>query len=171
MRIRVKYSINGKIRFISHLDLMRAFGRHCTKKEIPVAVSQGFSPHLKISFGPPLSVGMTSSCEYLDMYFEQKIDLSWLKINLQDGLPEGIKIEDVFETKKEEPSLSVSLNRAEYILKDTKGKTLHITVPIGQNGNVRPIDELKKLYPCLSLDELKLWHIHRERLYNERNAN
>lgn len=182
MRIRVKYSINGKIRFISHLDLMRAFFRACIKKDIPVAVSQGFSPHLKISFGPPLSVGMTASDEYLDMYMVKPVEPGWIKTALQEGLPEGIKIEDAYEVPKDEPSLSVSLNRAVYKIKipsdkikDVQGFALHtlhmdgeyliMDVSIGQKGNVRPIDALTRIWPELGLDELKLWPIHREKLY------
>lgn len=188
MRIRVKYSINGKIRFISHLDLMRAFFRACIRKDIPVAISQGFSPHLKISFGPPLSVGMTSSDEYLDMHMVKPVDPAWIKTNLQEGLPEGLRIEEVYEVPKDELSLSMSMNRAVYKIKvpeDVRGATSHICVrgctshidgeylvidvPIGQNGNVKPVDVLTGLWPELGLDELKLWLIHREKLYNERN--
>lgn len=179
MRLRVRYSVSGKIRFISHLDLMRAFFRACIKKDIPVAMSQGFSPHLKISFGPPLSLGMTSSEEYLDMYMVKPVDLVWFKENFQGGLPEGIGIEDVYEVPKDAPSLCVSLNRAVYKIKIPEGITndivdinygeITVDVPIGQDGNVRPIDVLIGLWPDLSLDELKLWKIHRERLYNERD--
>lgn len=168
MRVRVKYSVSGKIRFISHLDLMRAFFRACIKKDIPVAVSQGFSPHLKISFGPPLSVGMTSSEEYLDMYVNGPVD----KDSLQEGLPEGIKILDVYEVPEGEPSLCVSLNRAVYIIKAPSGQDeMVIDVPIGQGGGVKLIDVLGEIWPELGPDELKLCRVHREKLYNERNTN
>lgn len=167
MRLRVRYSVSGKIRFISHLDLMRAFFRACIKKDIPVQVTQGYSPHLKISFGPPLSLGMTSSDEYLDMYVDGPVD----KARLQEGLPEGIRILNIYEVPKDEPSLCVFLNRAVYIIKvPIDNSDLVIDVPIGQDENVRPIDVLMGMWPEIGLDELRLWKVHREKLYNERNT-
>lgn len=167
MRVRVKYSVSGRIRFISHLDLMRAFFRACIRKDIPVAMSQGFSPHLKISFGPPLSVGMTSSEEYLDMYAHGSVN----GVRLQEGLPEGIKILDVYEVPEDEPSLCVSLNRAVYIINVPSAMgDLVIDVPIGQNGGVKLIDVLAGIWPELGPDELKLCRVHREKMYNERNT-
>lgn len=133
------------------------------RKDIPVQVSQGFSPHLKISFGPPLSVGTTSSDEYLDMYTDGPVD----KTSLQEGLPEGIRIEDVFEVPKDILSLCVTLNRAVYIVNVPNNSDFAIDVPTG----CRPIDVLAGVWPDLSLDELKLWPVHREKLYNERDTN
>lgn len=162
MRIRIRYSVNGKIRFISHLDLMRAFFRACIRKDIPVEVTQGFSPHLKISFGPPLNLGMTSSDEYLDMYTTGPVD----KIKLQEGLPEGIIIEDIYEVPKAPPSLCANLNRAVYSVRPQNSEEFMIDMPIGN-----PVNMLAGIYPELSPDELRLWRIHREKLYNERDFN
>lgn len=159
---------------------MRAFFRACIKKDIPVAMSQGFSPHLRISFGPPLSLGMTSSDEYLDMYMNEPVDAGWLMTNLQEGLPEGIKIEEVREVERDLPSLTATLNRAVYKIKvpegitsdiaDINNRELIVDVPIGQNCNVRPVDVITGLWPDLGPDEIKLWPIHRERLYSERDS-
>lgn len=195
MRTRIKYGICGKIRFISHLDLMRAFFRACIRKNIPVEISKGFSPHLKLSFGPPLSVGITSSAEHLDMYLDRSIDLGLLKSDLQEVLPEGIKIEGIKEVEQNAPSLAASLCRAVYTILIPPEKTenidnrikaylnplvkkilfsngkLLIDVSIGQKGNVRPIDLLKSLWPETDIDELKLWRVNREELYCERDNN
>lgn len=195
MRIRVKYNVSGKVRFISHLDLMRVFFRACVKKNIPVAVSQGFSPHLKLSFGHPLSVGMSGCSEMFDMYVTQPVDVQSVKVSLQDAVPEGIEIKDVFTVPEGVPSLAASLNRAVYKVKIPPDKEsdmaerikkylnpllkkmefdngqLVIDVPIGQNGSVRPVDILKSLWPELGPEELKLWQVQREEMYNEGNFN
>lgn len=189
MRIRIKYGICGKLRFISHLDLMRAFFRACIRKNIPVEISKGFSPHLKLSFGPPLSVGMTSTAEHVDMYLTAPVDFELLKSDLREVLPEGIKIEDAAEVEQNAPSLAASLCRAVYTIQvppekiedaDSRiraysntlvkrtlltGDKLLIDVSIGQKGNVRPIDLLKNLWPETDIDELKLWRVNREELY------
>lgn len=193
MRLRIKYSISGKVRFISHLDLMRVFFRACIKGNIPVLMTQGFSPHLKLSWGLPLSLGMTGSGEYLDMYVEEQVSIPDLRHSLQAGLPRGVTIEEVQQVDEKLPSLAVTLNRALYEvavpedkLKNIKKKTegvswprkvtieinrgkLFLDLPLGQKGNVRPIDVLGKLWPEEELTELKLWPIHRRKLYYERH--
>lgn len=179
MRIRIGYSVFGKIRFISHLDLMRAFSRACIRAGIPVAVTKGFTPHLKMSFGPPLSVGMTSSGEILDMYTEKEVDTVWLKEKLQEVLPEGITIDNINEVPIDEPSLCASLDRAVYRIKiqpdrttdmaEIKDGEIVVDVPIGQGRHVKSADVLLGIWPDLKEDELKLQHIHREKLYNERD--
>lgn len=65
-RFRVKYAKDGTARFIGHLDLVRLFDRTLRRAGVPIAYSQGFHPHPKISFGPPLSLGMRSRAEYAD---------------------------------------------------------------------------------------------------------
>jgi len=189
IRIRLKYSTQGKVRYISHLDLMRVFFKACSRAHLPVALSQGFSPHLKLSFGPPLSLGITSSGEYVDIYLTESVDVLAARSVLQDALPEGLAILDLKEISMDGPSIAASLCRAEYkidipadkvnILADRlklfsnslvrkiglDGNYLLVDVSIGQNGNVRPIDVLKGLFPEEDENELKLWKVNRERIY------
>lgn len=120
MRVRLRYSVNGRIRFISHLDLMRAFFRACIRKNIPVAVSCGYSPHLKLSFGPPLSVGVSSSCEYVDMYLEKSIAIEQLRDDIQTVLPDGIQIDGICGINESDPALSAVIDRAVYSIEIPK---------------------------------------------------
>ena len=55
------------MKFIGHLDTMRFFQKAIRRADIPVAYSEGFSPHMIMSFAAPLGVGTTSSGEYFDM--------------------------------------------------------------------------------------------------------
>ena len=55
------------MRFIGHLDLMRYFQKAVRRAELPAAYSQGFSPHMIMSFANPLGVGLTSDGEYFDI--------------------------------------------------------------------------------------------------------
>ena len=66
MRLRVKYSKTNEMRYISHLDVMRYFQKVLRRSEIDVCLSEGFSPHIIMSFALPLSVGMESVGEYFD---------------------------------------------------------------------------------------------------------
>ncbi len=108
-RIRMRYTKKGPIRFLSHLDLMTLFQRAATRAEIPLAFSQGFNPHPRMSFGPALSVGVESEAEYLDMETDPFIDLSKATRDLNSTLPEGIEVLEARIIPKSAPSLSKSI--------------------------------------------------------------
>lgn len=67
MRLRIKFTKTGPMRYISHLDTMRFFQKALRRAEADVAMSEGFSPHMLMSFALPLSLGMTSIGEYFDL--------------------------------------------------------------------------------------------------------
>ena len=66
-KIRFAFSKTGDIRFLSHLELVNAVARALRRAGAPVRYSQGFHPLPKLSFSPPLPVGMESLDEYLDV--------------------------------------------------------------------------------------------------------
>jgi radical SAM-linked protein len=70
MKLRVRYTKLGKIRFTSHRDTARHFERALRKAGIRVAYSAGFTPRPKISFGLALPTGAESVAEYLDLDLE-----------------------------------------------------------------------------------------------------
>jgi radical SAM family uncharacterized protein/radical SAM-linked protein len=113
-RIRMKYTKTGRIRFLSHLDLMTLFHRAASRAGIAISFSQGFNPHPKISFGPALPVGMESEAEFLDMETDPLIDLLKITRDLNNTLPEGIKIVDSRIIPQKSPSLSGSISRYVY---------------------------------------------------------
>ena len=67
MKIRVKFTKHGAMKFIGHLDIMRYFQKAIRRAEIDIAYSEGFSPHMIMSFAAPLGVGLTSEGEYVDL--------------------------------------------------------------------------------------------------------
>ncbi len=67
MKLRIKFTKHGVIRFIGHLDLMRFFQKAIRRAEIDVSYTTGFSPHQIMSFAVPLGVGLTSNGEYMDI--------------------------------------------------------------------------------------------------------
>ena len=111
---RVHYRRGEEVRFLSHLDLLRMFERAIKRAAIPMAYTEGFNPHLKLSFGPSLATGLTSDAEYVDMQFyqdEKSVDIASL---LQPQLPQGIEIVDVKYLDKKAPSFVTIVNRAEF---------------------------------------------------------
>src|SRR3954466_11109388 len=67
MKVRIRFSKLGKVRFTSHRDVARIWERALRRAAVPVAYTEGFSPHPKLSFGLALSTGHESLGEYLDV--------------------------------------------------------------------------------------------------------
>ena len=67
MNIRMKFKKHGCMKFIGHLDIMRYFQKAIRRADIDIAYSEGFSPHMIMSFAAPLGVGLTSEGEYVDL--------------------------------------------------------------------------------------------------------
>ncbi len=97
--LRCRFEKTGPIRFISHLDLTRAFHRAFSRAGIPLKFSEGFSPHPKFSFALPLSVGTESLAELADFTLKAGCEASAQEIctALQKQMPAGIKIVSIEE--------------------------------------------------------------------------
>lgn len=108
MRLRVRFTKQGKIRFVSHRDLARLMERAFRKLRLPVAYTEGFSPRPKFSFGLALSVGHESEAEYLDVELATSIDLEDLPSRLTAALPDGLAVTAL----KEMPPGTASLQEA-----------------------------------------------------------
>ena len=67
MKIRIKFSKTGHLKYIGHLDIMRCFQKIMRRAEVDIAYSAGFSPHQIMSFASPLGLGLTSEGEYVDI--------------------------------------------------------------------------------------------------------
>lgn len=76
LKVRVKFEKTGVMRFVGHLDLMRYFQKAMRRAEIPIRYSEGFSPHQIMSFGAPLSLGMSGLGEYMDIELEENAGIS-----------------------------------------------------------------------------------------------
>ena len=67
MKLRIKFTKHGPVRFIGHLDVMRYFQKAIRRAGIDVTYTTGFSPHQVMSFAAPLGVGLESNGEYMDI--------------------------------------------------------------------------------------------------------
>lgn len=114
MLVRLEYSVGNEVRYLSHLDFLRLFTRAFRRAGLPIAYSQGFNPHPKIAFGPPLSVGVTSSSEYLDLELQERVPLPELITSLKQALPQGVDIKQGKEINGKAPALMTVIQRARY---------------------------------------------------------
>lgn len=94
-RVNFSFSKTGLMRYISHLDLMRLFMRAMRRADLPLKLSEGFSPHPKLSFKRALKLGVESENEEASIVLRFPIEPLDFKNSLQKQLPEGIKVKDV----------------------------------------------------------------------------
>jgi radical SAM-linked protein len=92
MRVRLRYTERGKVRFLSHRDLARVWERAIRKAELPIAYSEGFSPRPRLHFGLALSVGHESDAEFLDIDLREDVDVGELPARLTPCLPDGVDV-------------------------------------------------------------------------------
>ncbi len=112
--VRLRFAKRGKVRFISHRDVARAFERALRVEQVPLAFTQGFSPRPRVSFGFALSVGHESDAEYLDFEVVDPIELDDLAVRLGPALPEGIAVTGVAPLQPKAASLQETVTAIEY---------------------------------------------------------
>ena len=93
-RISFTFTKKGTMKFISHLDLMRLFMRALRRADLPVKLTEGFSPHPKLSIKRALKLGLESDNEEAAIVLKELIQPEEFKVRLQQQLPQGIEIKD-----------------------------------------------------------------------------
>lgn len=88
--VRVFFSKSGRAIYISHLDLMRAMTRAFSRSGLPVWYTQGFHPHLYITFALPLSLGTAGLCESMEVRLLEEVAYEEIVARLNQALPEGL---------------------------------------------------------------------------------
>lgn len=113
-RLRITFSRAEEVKYISHLDLMRLWERALRRAAIPMAYSQGFSPHPKISLAAPLAIGVTSEGEVMDILLQKRVSPYFFIKVVSEQLPSGIGIMGVEQVSLTAPSLQSQVREAEY---------------------------------------------------------
>ena len=95
--IRIFFSKTGRAIYISHLDLYRLFQRSIKRSKLPVWETEGFNPHVYITFALPLALGTAGLCESLDLKLTEDISREELISRFNDALPRDIRVTDAAE--------------------------------------------------------------------------
>jgi radical SAM family uncharacterized protein/radical SAM-linked protein len=112
-RVRLKWSKSEEVRFTSHLDVGRIVERAIRRSAIPIAYSEGFHPHQKVAFGPPLPLGFVSDAEYLDIQLSEPYGALFFQ-RLNSSLPPGFEFLEGRPVLGKSDSLSFVINLATY---------------------------------------------------------
>ena len=116
MRVRLKFSKIGRVKYVGHLDTMRLFQRAIKVAQLPVSYSQGFSPHSLVYFALPLAVGMSSEGEYMEIVMDEAVSPREVKERLQKVMVEGITLMDAYEVEEKSTSLMSLVQGADYVI-------------------------------------------------------
>lgn len=106
--VRLRFSKQGRLKYISHLDINRAMSRAFKRAEIPLWYTEGFNPHPYMSFSLPLSLGVESLCESVDIRIVGSITNDEIKNRMNSVLPEGLKVLDVYDDFYDNGEISYS---------------------------------------------------------------
>lgn len=139
--IRAKFTRGEEVKYISHLDMMKMFERALRRSGLPVYYSQGFNPHPQIVFGLPLSVGVTSEAEYVDITFSEDVDPIQFIEDLNKQLPDGLKILEA-NVKTSKSNIMATISKASY----------EVLVTIAQNPDIIEVNE--KILQYLNRSEI-----------------
>ena len=148
LKLRIKYTKTGVLRFIGHLDVMRFFQKAIRRAKLSVAYTKGFSPHQIISFAAPMPLGMTSEGEYFDGEFDLVTSTEDMMKRLNDTMPEEIQVLDIVELPDDaKPSMAIVTASDYYIYLNDEAVSdvfKELTPKLSDFYNENQIEILKK---------------------------
>lgn len=117
---RIKFIKDESVKFISHLDMMKAFQRAIRRAGLEAEYSHGFNPQMQMVFGAPLSLGFTSEAEYADLSFSRDYKSEFIMEELNKALSPGLQVVDSgIRTTKKNIMADISFARYEFNLRSS----------------------------------------------------
>ncbi len=123
-RLRITYHRGDAVKYITHLDVMRFWERAFRRAHLPLAMSQGFHPHPRLSVAAPLPVGVTSDAEVMDVYLDETLRPEQALQRLAAKLVPGFTVVEVAQVPEEAPSVQSLVRFAEYLVTVETGQTV-----------------------------------------------
>jgi radical SAM-linked protein len=113
-RFRFQFSRGEKLKFLSHLDMMRLWPRLFRRADINMAYSEGFNAHPRLAVAAPLAVGWTGEAELAEVWLDTPLAAASILSLLSARLPEDLAISHGMFISVESPSLQSMVRFAEY---------------------------------------------------------
>ena len=115
-RLRLAVKKDGALQFLSHLDFARAVRYVIVRAALPICYSEGFNPHMKLSFASALGVGVSADEEYLDMELSRHIPVEDVIAGMNAVSPDGFAVLGGKYVDAKAPKLMAAANYAVYVL-------------------------------------------------------
>lgn len=113
-RLRVTYGKVGRLRHLAHLEVLHACERAVRRAGLEYAVTKGFSPRVKVAFGPALPVGTEGRAESFDLWLTRYVPAAHALEALRGASPEGLRPVGAVYVPESEPSLAAAMTLADY---------------------------------------------------------
>ena len=113
-RLRITFEKLGNLAFLSHLEVTSALERAVRRSGLPFAVSQGFSPHMKLSFGSALPVGVGGVAEIFDVILKDYVNPNDALESLKQATGDGLRVIDCKYIDNKAPAASVAFEHSTY---------------------------------------------------------
>jgi radical SAM-linked protein len=113
-RVRLWFRKGERVRYISHLDVLRYWERAFRRAELPLAYSGGFSPHPKLAFAGPLPLGFLAEADIVDATLDERVDINEIRERLAGQSSDDLALVDLREVPLTVPAPQASLAWADY---------------------------------------------------------
>ena len=113
-RLRVRYGKQGRLRYLGHLEVAHTIERSVRRAQLPYAVTQGFSPHMRIAFTAALPVGTSSVAEYYDLLLTAYVRASEALDALRRATPHDLAPTAAAYLDVQAPTLGLLITRQDY---------------------------------------------------------
>lgn len=113
-RLRCTYVEQGRLSMLSHLEVAHTLERTVRRAGLPFAISQGFSPHMKIAFGAALPVGVGSTCEIFDLQLTRYVPPAEALAALQQASVPDLMVQECRYVEGKAPAASVAFPFSTY---------------------------------------------------------
>lgn len=180
MRILGVFEKSERIRHIGHLDIQRSVQRALRRSGLPVAYSNGFNPHILISFASALSTGACGLREIMDVKMAEQVSSDEFLAKMAAAMPEPMPIKDAVVLEDHYPALPTLVRAAQYdlLIRDADTvRRLERALPVMMEKDSIPAMRKTKtalkecdIKPMLYRTEMQDDHIRCEMVLNEREA-
>ena len=120
----IEFTKADSVKYVSHLDMVRLFGRAMRRAGLEISFSQGFNPHPIMNFAHPLGVGISSGCELIEIGFEGDIASEEILKKLAPVMPDGFELKNAKPSEKKSPFSGLKFARYRI---ETEGDTPDIS--------------------------------------------
>ena len=110
----VAFEKGEALRHIGHLDLMRTMQRALRRSLLPIKYSNGFNPHIRLSFAAPLSVGVIGLHELMEVPLVEDVTEQQFMDAMNAVLPACLRIRSCRAVNDEFPALMSLVSGADY---------------------------------------------------------
>ena len=161
-RLRLAVKKEGALQFLSHLDFARCVRYVIIRARLPILYSEGFNPHMKLSFASALGVGVGADVEYLDMELAELVPVADVIERMNAVSPDGFSVQDGKYVDAKAPKLMAVANYAVY---DIKG-------PVTRSISQDELDGILKAFnekPDVTYEKVSVKKGHKVRLIAVKN--